>query len=169
MASRPTSETSSRSSRSSPGADGEVRAHSAVHVLKGAVTRVLGPRRFTNSQATGGVAGILKARADAPPTSEEVSKIEVAANDKIAEDAEVLEFSMDRQEAEGHFGTGIYDLCPAPAGEELLSIVRIPDWEASCCTEKHVETAGAIGAIRIDGAAFDGSAKEVELRFHLVR
>ena len=38
--------------------------------------------------------------------------MEAAANRKIAEDAEIVEFKMDRQEAEGHFGTGIYDLCP---------------------------------------------------------
>ena len=41
---------------------------------------------------------------------QDVSKIEVAANNKVAEDAEIMEFEMDRQEAEGHFGTSIYDL-----------------------------------------------------------
>ncbi len=141
----------------------EARAHSAVHVLKGAVTRVLGPRRFTF-----GGAGILKLRSDGPPTTQELGKIEAAANRKIAEDAEILEFSMERQEAEGHFGTGIYDLCPAPEGVALLKIARIPDWDASCCPQAHVETTGSIGAIRIDGAAFDDAAKELALRFHLV-
>jgi hypothetical protein len=32
----------------------DARAHSAVHVLKGAVTQVLGPRRFTFAQMLGG-------------------------------------------------------------------------------------------------------------------
>ena len=141
----------------------EARAHSAVHVLRGAVTKVIGPRKFTFAQN-----GLLKFRSDAVPTKQELSKIEVAANNKIAEDAEVLEFSMDRQEAEGHFGTGIFDLCPAPGEGALLNIVRIQDWEASCCAQTHVDTTGSIGALRIDRAGYDDRAKEVELRFHLL-
>ena len=167
MASRPTSETSSRSSTSSPIGPDEKRAHSAVHVLKGAVTKVLGPRQFTSAEVTGRT-GTLRARSDSQPTTQEVSKIEVAANAKIAEDAEVLEFKMDRQEAEGHFGMRIYDLSHAPDLGVLLNIVRIPDWEASCCSMAHVDSTGPIGAIRIDGATFDDQVKSFELRFHLL-
>jgi alanyl-tRNA synthetase len=141
----------------------EARAHSAIHVLKGAVTRVLGPRRFTFGEA-----GVLKFKSDGPPSPQDVGKIEAAANRKIAEDAEVLEFDMDRQEAEGHFGTGIYDLTPAPAAGQLLRIVRIQDWEASYCPSAHLESTGSIGAIRVDGATFDAASKEVVVRFHLL-
>jgi len=141
----------------------EVRAHSAVHVLKGAVTKVVGPRKFTFAQA-----GVLKLTSERPPTKQEVGKIEVAANRKIAEDAEILEFSMDRQEAEGHFGTGIYDFAPAPQAGTLLKIVRIPDWDASYCPQAHVESTGSIGAIRIDRTSFDEAGRELELRFHLL-
>jgi alanyl-tRNA synthetase len=141
----------------------EARAHSAIHVVKGAVTRVLGPRRFTFGEA-----GVLRLKSDGPPTPQEVGKIEAAANRKIAEDAEILEFDMDRQEAEGHFGTGIYDLSPAPGPGELLRIVRMQDWEASYCPHAHVDSTGSIGAIRIDGATFDDGAKEVVIRFHLL-
>ncbi len=163
MASRPTSETSSRSSTSSQKGSADVRAHSAVHVLKGAVTTVLGQRRFAASPP-----GQLNVRTEATPTVQELSKIEVASNNKIAEDAEFLEFSMERQEAEGHFGEGIFDLFPAPEGGALLNIVRIADWDVSCCPRKHVESAGSIGAMRIDGAYYDGALKVVTLRFHLV-
>jgi len=163
MASRPTSETSSRSSTSSQKGAAEVRAHTALHVLKGAVTKVLGPRHFLF-----GGAGVLKFQSDVQPSPQEVGKIEAAANRKIAEDVEVAEFSMDRQEAEGHFGTGIYDLTPAPEGGALLSIVRIEDWEASHCPQAHVSSTGSIGAVRIDGASFDEGKKEVVLRFHLL-
>jgi alanyl-tRNA synthetase len=141
----------------------EVRAHSAAHVLKGAVTKVLGPRRFTFVQA-----GVLKVTSEGLPAKQEVGKIEAAANRKIAEDAEILEFSMDRQEAEGHFGTGIYDIAPAPPAGTLLRIVRIPDWDASYCPQAHVESTGSIGAMRIDRASFDEAGRELELRFHLV-
>jgi alanyl-tRNA synthetase len=163
MASRPTSETSSRSSASSGKSAEEVRAHSAVHVLKGAVTKVVGPRHVTFGEE-----GVLKFRSEAPVSAQDLGKIGAAANRKIAEDEEILEFSMDRQEAEGHFGTGIYDLSQAPEGAALLSVVRIPDWDASHCPRAHVDTTGSIGAIRMDGASFDERAKEVVLRFHLL-
>jgi Ser-tRNA(Ala) deacylase AlaX len=94
--------------------------------------------------------------------------IEAAVNDKMAEDAEVLEFRMERREAEGHFGTGIYDLCPAPEGEELLKMVRIPDWDASCCSRAHVEGTGSIGALKIDLLTFDEGRRELEITFRLV-
>jgi alanyl-tRNA synthetase len=168
MGLRPSSETSSRSSTSSGEGAAEARAHSAVHVLQGAVRRVLGPRRFVSAQAQGDTGGILKVRSDTVPSGQEVSRIEAAANDKVAEDAEVLEFRMDGQEAEGHFGTGIYDLCPAPAGGELLKMVRIPEWDASCCSKAHVESTGSIGALRIDSSRFDEPGREFELRFHLL-
>ena len=141
----------------------EVRSHSAMHVLKGAVTKVLGPRRFVFGED-----GVLKFKSERPPTPQELGRIGAAANRKIAEDAEVLEFEMDRQEAEGHFGTGIYELSPAPGPGDLLRIVRIHDWEASCCPREHVESTGSIGAIRIDGATFDDAAKEAAIRFHIL-
>ena len=129
----------------------------------GAVTTVLGPKRFTL-----GNAGVLRLKGEGPATPQEVSKVEAAANRKIAEDAEIMEFSMDRQEAESHFGTSIYDIFPAPPDEALLKMVRIPDWEVSCCDQTHVESTGSIGAIRIDRAQFADATKEIELRFHLL-
>jgi Ser-tRNA(Ala) deacylase AlaX len=94
--------------------------------------------------------------------------IEAAANGKIAEDAEVLEFWMERREAEGHFGTWIYDLCPAPEGEELLKMLRIPDWDASCCSRAHVDGTGSIGALKLELLTFDEARRELELTFRLV-
>jgi alanyl-tRNA synthetase len=152
-------EISSRSSTSSS----DTRGHSAAHVLKGAVTKVLGPRKFAFVGA-----GVLRMRSDAALTEQEVAKIEAAANRKIAEDAEIVEFEMERQEAEGHFGTGIYDIKPAPQSGEHLSMVKIAEWDASYCPQGHAESTGSIGAIRVDGATFDGTTKEVVLRFHLL-
>ena len=164
---RPSSETSSRSS-TSEGSDAEVRAHSAVHLLQGAVRSVLGLRRFTSAQTLGDKSGILSVGSDTLPSAQDVSMIEAAANDKIAEDAEVVEFRMERREAEGHFGTGIYDLCQASEGEELLKMVRIPDWDASCCSRAHVDGTGSIGALKIELLTFDDARRELELTFRLV-
>ncbi len=114
-----------------------------------------------------GDAGVLKLRADGPISGQEIGKIEAAANRKVAEDAEILEFRMEKQEAEGHFGTSIYDLAPAPEASALLSMVRISDWDSSHCPKAHVDSTGSIGAIKMDGAAFDEVGKELVLRFHL--
>jgi len=163
MASRPTSGTSSRSSKSSAGA--ETRAHSAVHVVRGAIEKTLGPRRFDSAQ-TDGASGNLKLTFTRPLLPQEVAKIGAAANRKVAEDAEVLEFEMDAEEAEGHFGKGIYDLCAAPA-QKRLNIVRIPEWGAACCSSRHVSSTGLIGAIKIDGTNFDQGRGELTVTFHL--
>jgi Ser-tRNA(Ala) deacylase AlaX len=167
MGLRPSSETSSRSSTSKEG-DAEVRAHSAVHLLQGAVRSVLGPRRFTSAQTLGDKGGILSVWSETLPSAQDVLMIEAAANGKMAEDAEVLEFRMERREAEGHFGAGIYDLCPAPEGEELLKMLRIPDWDASCCSRAHVDGTGSIGALKLELLTFDEARRELELTFRLV-
>jgi Ser-tRNA(Ala) deacylase AlaX len=132
-------------------------------VLKGAVASVLGPRTFIRVET-----GAVMFRSDEPLSDQEVSKVAVAANNKVAEDAELLEFKMERQEAEGHFGTDLYDIDPAPDSATLLNIVRIPEWDVSSCSKTHVSSTGSVGAIRIDGSAFDAGSKEVELRFHLL-
>ena len=146
-----------------------MRAHSAVHVLTGAVTRVLGPRRFSVAQTAQGQGRgqvVLKVVCEGQLSPEQISKIEKAANNEISEDAEILEFEMDRQEAEGHFGRGIYDLNQAPGvGGRLLHIVRIPDWEVSCCSWTHLSSTGPIGAIHIGRATFNKDSNEVELSF----
>lgn len=107
-------------------------------------------------------------RSDKPLSGQEVSRIEVAANNKVAEDAEFAEFKMERQEAEGHFGTSLYDIEPAPESPSLVSLVRIPEWDVSHCTHAHVSSTGSIGALRIDKADFDGASGEVVIRFHLL-
>ena len=168
MASRPTSGTSSRSSTSRDSGAGDARAHTAVHVVKGAVARVLGPRKFTYGEEVDGRSGVLRAEGKVRPTPQEVARIEVTANEKVAEDAEVLEFEMEREEAEGHFGKGIYDLGSAPKEGELLRVVRIDDWEVSCCGKSHVGSTGSVGAVRIDKVALDEDEKELEIGFHLL-
>ena len=72
---------------------------------------------------------------------------------------------MERQEAEGRFGRSIYDPSPTPEAGVLLGIVRIPDWEASRCSQTHLEHRPD-RAMRVDDAAFDDVEKELELRFH---
>jgi alanyl-tRNA synthetase len=137
-------------------------------VLKGAVERVLGARRTASVYVSGGH-GRLTVQYERRPTDEEMHRIESAANDKIAEGAEVLEFEMEKVEAEGHFGDAIYDLFPLPPGTSRLRMVRIPDWNINCCNERHVENTLQIGRVKLRKARYRNSKRELEIEFDLVR
>ncbi len=144
----------------------ELRTHSAVHVVKGAVQKVLGAK-WTASVYVSGSHGRLTVQFERKPTDEEMARIEQAANEKIAEGAEVLEFEMEKQEAEGHFGDAIYDLFPLPSGVTLLRIVRIPDWNINCCNENHVDNTLQIGKIKLGKPRLRNSKRELEIEFDL--
>ena len=81
---------------------------------------------------------------------------------------ELLEFEMDGQEAEGHFGTGIYDLCPGPESGELHGMVRIPGWDSGRCSKARVESTGSIGALKIEDMTFDQAGEGLELKFRVL-
>ena len=144
----------------------ETRTHTAVHVLKGAVQHVLGAK-WTASVFVSGNHGRLTVQFDRKPTDEEVARIEQVANDKVLEGAEVVEFEMEKDEAEGHFGNAIYDLFPVPSSVTRLKIVRIPDWNINCCIENHVDNTSQVGRIRLGSPKFRNSRKELELEFNL--
>ena len=144
----------------------EVRTHTAVHVLKGAVQQVLGAK-WTASVFVSGTHGRLTVQFDRKPTDEEVARIEQAVNDKVSEGAEVVEFEMEKDEAEGHFGDSIYDVFPVPSSVTRLRIVRIPEWNINCCIEKHVDNTSQVGRVRVGAPKFRNSRKELELEFDL--
>jgi alanyl-tRNA synthetase len=144
----------------------ELRTHSAIHVLKGAAQKVLGAK-WTASVYVSGRHGRLTVQFERKPTDEEVARMEQAANDKVREGVEVLEFEMERHEAEGHFGDSIYDLFPVPEQVTLLKIVRIPDWNINCCNESHVDNTLEVGRIRLGKPRFRNSRKELEIEFDL--
>ena len=145
----------------------EVRTHTAAHVVKGAVQRVLGAK-WTASVYVSGSHGRLTVQFDRKPTEEEMRRIEEAAKRKVGEGAEVAEFEMERAEAEGHFGDQIYDLFPVPSSVGRLKIVRIPDWNVNCCIERHVENTSLLGRIRLGKQRFRKSRHELEIEYDLV-
>jgi alanyl-tRNA synthetase len=144
----------------------ELRTHSALHVLKGAAQKVLGAKT-TTSVYVSGTHGRLTVQFDRKPTDLEMAKIEQSTNEKVAEGAEVLEFEMEKEEAEGHFGDSIYDFYPVPSGVTRLKIVRIPDWNINCCNERHVENTLQVGKVRLGKPRFRNSKRELELEFDL--
>jgi len=136
-------------------------------VLKGAAQKVLGTN-VTASVYVRGERGRLTVQAVQKPTQEEVKRVEQEANAVIREGAEVLEFEMEREEAEKHFGEAIYDVFPVPKGVPLLRIVRIPDWNVNCCREKHVENTSQVGEIQLQGVRFRNDKRLLEISFRLL-
>jgi alanyl-tRNA synthetase len=144
----------------------EVRTHSGLHVVKGAAERVLGAKK-TASVYVSGRHGRLTVQFERRPTEDEMRSIEKGANEKIAEGSEMLEFEMEKAEAEGHFGDAMYDLFPLPPGASMLHIVRIPEWNINCCNERHVENTLQIGKIKLGKARYRNSKRELEIEFDL--
>src|SRR5438445_12996089 len=147
--------------------EAETRAHYALHVLKGAAQKVFGTNLTASVYVSGG-SGRLTVQAVRKPTQDELGRVEEEANAVIREGAEVLEFEMEREEAEKHFGEAIYDLFPVPKEVSLLKIVRIPDWNVNCCREKHVENTSQIGEIHIEGVRFRSNKRLLEISFRLL-
>ncbi len=128
---------------------------------------VLGTKWTASVYADGGH-GRLTVQASRKPTDQEMMRIEQGVNAKIREGVEVLEFEMEREEAERHFGDAIYDLFPVPKEVTRLRIVRIPDWNVNCCREKHVENTSQIGEIRVEGIRFRNNKQLLEIGFRLL-
>ncbi len=144
----------------------EVRAHTALHVLKGAVVRVLGAK-WTAGVSVNGSHGRLTVQFDRKPTEEEVSKIQEEANAKIEEDAAIEIHEMERSEAEKRWGDLVYDLFPLPASIKRLSVFNLPGWNVNACNKEHTTTTGEIGPLRITKTRFRAKKGLLEISFNI--
>ena len=142
----------------------EVRTHTALHILKGAVAKVLAVK-WTASVSVNGAHGRLTVQSDEKPTDEEIARIEAETNAKIEEDAPIEIFEMDRTEAEKRWGNAIYDLFPLPASITRLSIFHLPGWNVNACNKEHTKTTGEIGSLRINKTRFRATKKLLEISF----
>ncbi|MDH5201035.1 MAG: alanyl-tRNA editing protein [Candidatus Bathyarchaeota archaeon] len=142
----------------------EVRTHTALHVLKGAVVRVLGAE-WTSGVSVDGSQGRLTVQFDRKPTDEELAEIEELANAKIREDAPVEELELDRAEAEGRWGDAIYDLFPLLASITRLRIFHLPGWNVNACNKEHTSSMGEIGSLRIAKARFRAGKRLLEISY----
>ncbi|RLE47458.1 MAG: alanyl-tRNA editing protein [Candidatus Methanomethylicota archaeon] len=146
--------------------DVEVRTHTALHVVKGAVRKVLGAK-WTASTYVKGNHGRLTVKFDRKPTMDEVKEIERLSNMKVMENVPIKVVEMDRAEAERIFGDEMYDLFPVPSHVKRLTIVIIEDWNINACNKMHTKTTGEIGEIRIEKIRFRRSKKLLEISFNI--
>jgi alanyl-tRNA synthetase len=144
----------------------EKRAHTALHVLKGAVVRVLGAK-WTAGVSANGSHGRLTVQFDRKPTEEEISKIQEEINKKIDEDAAIEIHEMERSEAEKRWGDLVYDLFPLPASITRLSVFNLPGWNVNACNKEHTKTTGEIGHLRINKTRFRAKKGLLEISFDI--
>lgn len=147
----------------------EVKAHTALHVLKGAVVRVLGEdAKWTASVHVDGNHGRLTVKFNRKPTKEEITMIEGLANRKIEENVPIKVYELPREEAESRFGEDMYDLFPIPPEVRTLKIVVIGGWNVNACNKDHTKTTGEIGRIKIKKVRFRKSKELLEISFDVV-
>ena len=137
---------------------------SALHVLKGAVQKVLDTPLTTSVYAEGNK-GRLTVEYEGNPSEEQIRDIEALANQKISEDVPIESVEMDRNEAERKFGNAMYDKFPVPAHVRRLTIAIIQGWNVNCCLGTHVKSTGEIGPLKITHHRARPARKELEISF----
>ena len=144
----------------------EIRTHTALHILKGAVVKVLGAK-WTASVYVNGTHGRLTVKYDRKPTQEEMKRIEELANEKIREDVPIKILTSPRDEAEKIFGNDMYDLFPVPDNVKTLKIVIIEGWNVNACNKEHPKTTGEVGKIEIRKWRFRRAKELLEISFEV--
>ena len=144
----------------------EVRTHTALHVVKGAIVKVLGEdAKWSTSAGVNGSHGRIAVEFNRKPTDQEIQEIQRKVDDKIAEDAEIETHELTRKEAEERWGDWIYDKFPLPESIQQLSVFYLPDWNVNACNKEHTETTGQIGKIRITKTRYRNSKQVLEVSY----
>ncbi|MBS7631503.1 alanyl-tRNA editing protein [Candidatus Bathyarchaeota archaeon] len=144
----------------------EVKTHTALHILKGAIQKVLGAK-WTSGVYVNGNHGRLVVQFDRRPKDNEIIQIEEEANEKIVENVPVEELILDRAEAEKRWGDAIYDLFPLPPSITQLNIFHIQGWNVNACKAKHTKTTGEVGRLRILKTRYREAKKLLEVSFDI--
>ena len=140
------------------------KVDSALHILKGAVQKVLGATITTNVYGEENK-GRLSVEFNRKIDEKEIKEIEEQANNKVKENVPIEILKMDRKDAEEKFGYAIYDKFSVPSHITDLTIVRIKDWNVNCCIGKHIKSTGDLKEIKILKYRFRKSKKQLEISF----
>ena len=141
-----------------------VRTHTALHIVKGAVVKVMGAE-WTAGVFVEGYHGRLTVKLDRKPSDDEILQVEREANSKVSEDVEILRHELDRSEAEARFGSRLYDVFVIPAHVTRLSVVEIPGWNVNACREEHTLRTGDVGRIHVGKTRFRPNKGLLEIGF----
>ena len=149
-------------------ASDDVRSHTAIHELKGAVVNVLGrSAKWSASAYSQGAHGGLTVQFERKPTDEEMERIEEAANKKIKEDVSTDVHEMNRSDAEALWGDDIFDLFHLPAELKVVKVFHLPNWNVNTCGKQHCEKTGEIGGIKIAKWRYRANKQLLEMSFDI--
>ena len=144
----------------------EARTHTALHVVKGAIYRVLGAKWSTSAAVDGGH-GRIAVELSRRPTDEEEAEISRLVDQKISENAPIEVLEMTRRDAEARFGDLIYDKFPLPESIQTLRVFHLPGWNVNACNKTHTRTTGEIGKVTLSKMRFRGGKGVLEVSFDL--
>ncbi len=142
----------------------DTRSHTAIHIVKGAVVKVLGAK-WSASAYSSGAHGGLTVQLDRKPTDEEIRLIEEMANNKIKDNQSIEIYEISKKDAEVRWGDEIYDLFPLPEELTDLKVLSIPKWNLNTCGKQHTATTGEVGVIRIVKWRYRAQKSLLELSF----
>ena len=142
----------------------KVMTHTAFHVVKGAVLKVMGTK-WTAGVKQKGNKGTLTVKAERRPTEDEQKRIQELVNRKIQEKSEILIHHIDRKEAEKKWGDDIYDLFPLPESVTDLLVLEIPDWNLNCCGGRHLNHTGELNSVLLNKFKFRENKCLLEISF----
>lgn len=124
-----------------------MKHHTAIHILNGAVKKVLGKHAWQ----AGTHKSVEKAHLDITHyqslTEEEVENIESLANQIIKKGIKISSNFVPRLDAEEKYGLGIYQGGHIP--EKILRIVEIPEFDIEACSGTHCSNTSKIEKIVI--------------------
>jgi len=124
-----------------------MKHHTGTHVLMGAARRVLGEHTWQ----AGAKKDVDRTRIDISHfrrlTLEETHKIEMLANEAIAQNIPVETAWMPREEAEKLYGFRLYQGGVVPGRE--IRVVKSGDWDVEACGGTHLKNTGELGFIKI--------------------
>mgnify|MGYP000114831989 CR=1 FL=1 len=124
-----------------------MKAHTATHILLGALRRVLGPHVWQ----AGAQKGVNRSRLDITHykhlSLDELHKVEMLANKIIQENRKVHVSIEERTKAEQKYGFVLYQGGVVPG--KTLRVVNIEDWDVEACGGTHCRYTGEVGFIKI--------------------
>jgi len=146
----------------------ETRTHTALHIVKGAIVKILGEdAKWSTSAGVNGNHGRIAVEYNRKPTDEEITEIQRKVDEKIAENAKIEIHQLGRKDAEDRWGDWIYDKFPLPESIQQLTVFYLPDWNVNACNKHHTETTGQIGSIKITKTRYRNSKQVLEVSYEV--
>lgn len=133
--------------------------HSAEHILNGTMNKLFACGRAFSSHVEKKKSK-CDYRFDRPLTDEEIQKVEDTVNQVIAQNLDVTEDFIGREEAEKQFNLS---RLPESAGE-MLRIIRIGDYDACPCIGTHVQNTSEIGRFKIISSDYNEGILRVRFK-----